>query len=177
MALQVVSPAVSVYRITGRDAKTGAEQAEEHLFKRGELLPNWVSPFQQFTLTSTGMAREVGDVADPTLVKAEDVPAPVVLPEHNPSSVLGSGVNGPMVVTEAGAAPASDVVQPLESLPDDSETKPAWEDAAVALGLSRNKAESMRKGDLVAEVKARQAAAEEARDLGGADTELPPARA
>lgn len=180
MALQVVSPAVSVFKVTGVDKDTHQEISEEHVYHRGEILPDWVSPFQLFTLTTTGMAREVGDMLDPNLVADADRPAPVVLPEHNPATIPGSGVQGPMLVTERvdrdGERAEADV-QPLDELPADSDTKPKWEEAGVKLGLSRNRVESMRKGDLMDEVKQRQAAAEERRDLGGPDAELPPTRA
>ena len=177
MALQVVSPAVNVYKVLG--VKDGQEVTEDHTFKRGEMLPDWVSPFQQFTLTSTGMARQVGDLIDPTLVEAANPPAPVIMPEHNPRAVLNSGVTEPRLVTETVdhneegiPAAAADL-----ELPDDSATKPVWEKAAERVGMKPQEAESMRKADLVAEVKRRKAVAEERRDLGGPDAELPPARA
>jgi hypothetical protein len=178
MALQVVSPAVSVYRVLRVDEKTHQEVSEEHTFKRGEVLPDWLSPHQQFVLSQTGMAREVGDLVDPGLIEAANPPAPVVLPEHSPRMVLGTGVTEPMRVesTFRDGVQVDAGVAPLEALPADTDTKPAWEDAAVALGLSRNKAESMKKADLVAAVKDRQAKAEEARDLGGPDSTLPPLR-
>lgn len=173
MALQVVSPAVNVYRVLR--VVNGQEQVEEKVFKRGELLPDWVSPFQQFTLSTTGMAREVGDVADPGLYKAEETPAPVVMPEHNPRTVVGSPITEPMAVVTTTET-SGGAVAPLDSLPADDANKPLWEDAAYALGVPRKRAESMRKADLIEEVKARQAAAEEARDLGGPDSTLPPVR-
>lgn len=164
MALQVVSPAINVYRVTG--VKDGQEQVEEQTFRRGDILPSWVSTSQQFVLTQTGMARQVGDFPDPALVAASEEPAPVILPEHIPQAVVGSEVTGPAVVTGtapaadagAGAEPAADV-QPLADMPKESDTKPVWEDAAVSLGMKRGEAEGMRKADLMAEVNRRQEAA------------------
>lgn len=184
MALQVVSPAVSVYKVLG--VKDGQEQVEGYTFKRGEMLPDWVTPFQQFTLTSTGMVKEVGDLVDPALVKAEDVPAPVVLPEHNPAAVFGTNVTGPMVMVGEGEGDGTEARKEATrkkglpkgaadvELPDDGATKPVWEETAGRVGIGKAEAESMRKADLVAAVKQRKAEAEEARDLGGPGSTLPP---
>lgn len=173
MALQVVSPAVSVYKETG--IKDGQMQTEEHVFKRGAVLPDWVSTHQQFVLMTTGMARQVGDLPDPTLRADEDMPAPVVLPEHNPLSVVADHtVTGPMVVTKrvgaegsstsTGSAPAaSRKSTPEGELPADSDIKPVWEQVAEDYGVPRAEAESMRKPDLIREVKARRDAREKAR--------------
>jgi hypothetical protein len=156
MALQVVSPAVSVYKVTG--VKDGVEQTQEYTYHRGELLPDWVTPYQQFVLSQTGMARQVGDFPDPNLRRPEDMPAPVLMPEHSPLAVLGTEVTGPMAVTERvtappAAAPASSA--PAGELPGDDENKPVWEDFAVnRLGMKRGEAEGMKKADLIKEVKA-----------------------
>lgn len=159
MALQVVSPAVSVFKVTG--VKDGVEQTEEHTFARGEILPDWVTPYQQFVLSQTGMARQVGDFPDPNLRRPEDLPAPVLMPEHDPRTVLGTSVTGPMEVTSrvtgqdaaGGAGSDSD-----GDLPSETDTKPVWEDFAVEhLGMKRGAAESMKKADLVKEVRARYA--------------------
>jgi hypothetical protein len=156
MALQVISPAVSVYKVLA--VKDGVEQTEEHIFKRGELLPDWVSSHQQFVLTTTGMARQVGDFPDPTVQRPEQVPAPTVLPEHDPRSVLGSEVTGPKQVTAQADAEADGA--DLPDLPADGDNKPVWEDYAVDhCGMSRGRAESLKKADLMAEVKDFHAAA------------------
>jgi hypothetical protein len=180
MALQVVSPAVSVYRVLSVNDR-GQEVTEDHIYKRGEALPDWVTPFQQYTLISTGMAREVGDLLDPRLVESGNPPAPVVLPEHNPSAVIGSGVSGPRVVerqVEGDGDPDDNIPAKAADveLPDDSATKPVWEEAALDVGLDKASAESMRKPALLEEVKRRQSVARERRDLGGPDSTLPPAR-
>lgn len=163
MALQVVSHAVSVYKETG--VKDGTTQVEEHILKRGELVPDWVSPHQLFVLSQTGMAKQVGDFPDPNLRAPEDMPRPVVLPEHNPSTVVGSGVSGPVEVTrrvEAGTTTSTaGASRRYGDLPKDSDNKTDWEDAAVELGMSRAEAESMRKADLVREVRTRQTAKQE----------------
>lgn len=180
MALQVVSHAVSIYRVTG--VSDGAEQTQEYTFKRGELLPEWVSPHQQFVLSSMGYARQVGDFPDTTLRAAEDMPAPVILPEHNPLAVMGSGVVAPMAVTErvtlADRAAGREGSDP-EGLPAEGDTKPEWERAAVRLGVPRGEAEAMRKADLVKETRkrhdAKQAEAKkaEAREQERKDEEPP----
>jgi hypothetical protein len=161
MALQVVSPAVSVYRVTG--VKDGSEQSTEHTFRRGELLPDWVSSHQQFVLMSTGMARQVGDFPDPALQRAEEVPAPVVLPEHNPLVVQGTGVTAPMEVTRRYEAATGQADAGDGGLPADADNKPTWERAALDYGITKAEAEAMRKADLVREVKARHDARERAR--------------
>lgn len=157
MALQVVSPAVSVYRVTG--VVEGVEQTREYTYKRGELLPDWVSPYQQFVLSQTGMARQVGDFPDPNLKRPEDLPGPVLMPEHDARTVLGTEVTGPAVVTERVTAPAAAAREssaPAGELPSDDDNKPVWEDFAVnQLGMKRGEAESMRKDDLKKEVRAR----------------------
>jgi hypothetical protein len=167
MALQVVSPKISVTKITG--VKNGVEQGEEHVFSRGELLPDWVPAFQQFVLTQTGMARQVGDFPDPRLHREEDQPAPVVKQEHSRQAVVNDfTVTGPAEVVPAGESRAATVE--LADVPDDTATKPVWEDYAVnQLGMSRNSAESLKKADLIAQVRARHAAAT------AGDEKLPPA--
>lgn len=157
MSLQVVSPKVAVHQVTGTD-DNGQPTAVEHVFLRGAILPDWVSPYQQFVLTQTGMARQVGDFPDASLHAPEEAPAPVMMPEHSPQAV---GLQGPTVVTEQvtgqdAAAPGGHV--PDGELPDDNATKPVWEDvAAKRYGMSRSAAESMKKADLLAEVKKRHA--------------------
>lgn len=159
MALQVVSPAVSVFKVTG--VKDGVEQTEEYTYKRGELLPSWVTPYQQFVLSQTGMARQVGDFPDPNLRRPEDIPAPVILPEHDVRTVVGTDVIGSEVirrVTDPAAVEvdgsAGEPVAPGE-LPADAAPKPVWEDFAVTqFDMPRGKAEGMKKADLVREAKA-----------------------
>lgn len=153
MALQVVSPKVAVFKVLGVDGQ-GREEVEEYYFSRGELLPDWVSWYQQFVLTQTGMARQVGDFPDPNLTRPEDMPAPVVKQEHDPRAVEGTAVTGPKRVTaQEGEGHAGLDADSLPDLPDGDATKPAWEDYAVRyLGMSRNAAESQKKADLVADV-------------------------
>lgn len=167
MTLQVISTAVSVYHTQGVD-KDGQPTATEHTYKRGQLLPDWVDSFQAFTLVSCGMAAEVGDEPDGSLRPAEEDPAPVVLPEHGPTTNTGS-----RPVFNTGGEVASD--ETLPALPEDSATKPVWEDYAVEslpsdYRMTRVEAEGYKKADLVAEVKSRYA---EADDLGSES--LPPA--
>jgi len=152
MALQVVSPAVNVYRELG--IKDGAMQIQDRTFKRGEILPSWVSPYQQFVLTSTGMARQVGDFPDANLGAPENTPQPTLLAEHRPATPLA-----PVQDDDAAGGSAGG------DLPAETANKPVWEDFAVVNGyLSRNKAESMRKPDLVAEVTRKHGEAEAARE-------------
>lgn len=173
MALQVVSPAVNVYRVTG--VENGQEQTEEITFQRGELLPDWVTPYQQFVLTQTGMARQVGDFPDPSLRKVADMPAPVLMPEHSPLATLGTDVTQPMNVTTSRSSDEVTSAADPGELPAKDANKPEWEDAAVRLGMSRNKAESMRKADLMDEVtKRHEAARREAEDREVAEATLPP---
>jgi hypothetical protein len=162
MALQVVSPKIAVFKVLGVNDQ-GQEETEEMTFSRGELLPDWVSSYQQFVLTQTGMCRQVGDFPDPNLTRPEDRPAPVLLPEHDPRAVVGTAVVAPKQVTAPADAEGAGRATPAGELPDlpaEDETKPVWEDYAVKhLGMSRNQAESQRKGDLVADVTKRHAAA------------------
>jgi hypothetical protein len=175
MALQVVSPAVSVFKVTG--VVDGVEQTEQHTFHRGELLPEWVTPYQQFVLSQTGMARQVGDFPDPNLKRPEEIPAPVLMPEHDPRAVVGTEVTGPQnvvrVVTGQGGDAGAGSDDGAE-LPADGDTKPVWEDYAVKRKfLKRGDAESMRKAELVDAVKQRHAAASGTKAEAG-DTAQPP---
>lgn len=171
MALQVVSPAVSVYRVTGKDT-SGSDITEETNFKRGAILPEWVDSYQQFVLTTTGMARQVGDLPDPTLVAPEDVPQPTLLPEHGPNTV--PPVPGASAVPSTGLA--STGLAGTGELPKEGETKPVWEDfAAERRYMTRAKAESMKKGDLVAEVTRQHEEAVSAREHADPASGLPPA--
>ncbi|HYN95408.1 MAG TPA: hypothetical protein VES42_16290 [Pilimelia sp.] len=181
MALQVVSQKVSVYKVLG--VKDGQEQTEEHVFVRGQLLPEWVSAHQQFVLSQTGMARQVGDFPDPTLRRPQEEPAPVVLPEHSELGVLGTAVTEPATVVkrvEGADVRVGAATRPVGELPGENETKPVWEDFAVeglpeGSRMSRPEAESMRKADLVKEVTARQqkAARAQAKQVQPGDDNLP----
>jgi hypothetical protein len=157
MALQVVSPSVSVYKVLG--VKDGQEQTEEHTFQRGEILPDWVNTYQQFVLTQTGMARQVGDFPDPALRAATQQPAPVLLPEHDPRTVLGTNVTQPALVTKRVTGEEEPPTRSSGEEPSETDNKPVWEDYAVeSLGMKRTEAESLKKADLVKEVRRRQAA-------------------
>lgn len=180
MALQVVSPAVSVYKVTG--VVDGQEQTEEHTYPRGSILPDWVSAYQQFVLTQTGMCKQVGDFPDPALRSPADMPAPVLMPEHDARTVLGTAVTEPMAVTKRVTDPITvrddaeaDGPAGGDDLPSDTDNKPVWEDYAVdQLGMKRGEVESMKKADLMRTVRQRAAARQEERDLGGSDAALPP---
>jgi hypothetical protein len=174
MALQVVSPSVSVFKVLG--VKDGQEQTEEYVFQRGQILPDWVSSYQQFVLSQTGMCKQIGDFPDPALRAPVDMPAPVLMPEHDPRTVLGTEVTEPMAVTrrvtDPGAGAAGGAASAPGELPSESDTKPVWEDYAVdQLGMARGEAESMKKAELVKEVKTR--ARKQEREAAK-DTSLPP---
>lgn len=165
MSLQVIAEKVSVYEITGNN-EFGQPVAIDHVYQRGQVLPDWVDGHQAFVLVNTGLAAEVGDHPDGNLRPLGQQPGPVLLPEHNPATVPGSGVIGPMVVTErvdetGQAGPQQGVPQGgVQSLPDDSALKPVWEQYAAEklpaeFRMDRGAAESMKKSELVAEVKAR----------------------
>ena len=175
MSLQVIAAKVSVYEPTGIN-EFGQPTAVDHVYERGQVLPDWVDGHQAFVLVNTGLAAEVGDQPDDRVRPLDSGPAPVILPEHNPLTVPGSGVTGPLVVTDsidetaAGQRLAKATgtegdnadtsTGELAPLPADNDTKFAWETyAATKLPeghqMTRQEAESMKKADLVAEVKAR----------------------
>lgn len=176
MSLQVIAEKVSVYEITGTN-EFGQPVATDHIYERGQVLPDWVDGHQAFVLVNTGLAAEVGDQPDDRIRPVQAAPAPVILPEHNPVSVPGSGVSGPMVVTdrvdETGAGVSASAPTALPPLPNDNDTKYVWENYASSKlpegqQMTRVEAESMKKQDLVNEVKARYdaaAAAENEQDL------------
>ena len=58
---------------------TNPETGEDVVLKKGDMLPDWVSDFTRFVLTSTGGVRIVTE-PDPALLAA--LPEPVRLPEH-----------------------------------------------------------------------------------------------
>lgn len=153
MALQVLANGCSVYEITGKSAD-GNPTIVNHAFKRGDVLPDWVDEAQRFVLVSSGMAAEVGDSPDDS-VRPLDTSAPVVVP------------NGP----GAGASVAGEDSD-LATLPADTDTKFVWENYAVSdlpagKRMTRPEAESMKKTDLVTEVKNRyNEALQEDDDLG-----------
>jgi hypothetical protein len=146
MGLQVLANGCSVYEITGKK-DDGGNIVVHHSFVRGDVLPDWVDESQRFVLVSSGMVAEVGDTPDGSVRPFDLEPHPVV----------GDVAN----VTVADKA-ASD--GDLEPLPADNDTKFVWETyAATKLPdgerMTRQEAESMKKTDLVAEVKARYEAA------------------
>lgn len=178
MSLQVIAEKVSVYEVTGTN-EFGQPVATDHIYQRGQVLPDWVDGHQAFVLVNTGLAAEVGDHPDSSLRPLQSPPAPVILPEHNPASVPGSGVTGPMVVTdrvdETGAKSAA--VPEGKALPSDTDTKFVWENYAVSdlpagKRMTRPEAESMKKTDLMTEVKNRYNEAMQEDELD--DEALPP---
>lgn len=184
MSLQVIAEKISVYEVTGTN-EFGQPVATDHIYERGQVLPDWVDGHQAFVLVNTGLAAEVGDHPDDSVRPASAAAAPVVLPEQSPAAVPGSGVTGPMVVTnrvdETSAASAgstgagSSSPTALSPLPQDTDTKYVWETYAssklpVGQQMSRVEAEAMKKQDLVNEVKARYDAAAAAEN----EQNLPP---
>jgi hypothetical protein len=178
MALQVLANGCSVYETTGTDDE-GKPTYETHVYKRGDVLPDWVDSHQAFVLVSTGMAAEVGDNPDTSIRPLNEQPAPVLLPEHSTLPVVDIGL-GPVVQTGEGkAAEPKPVEGALPPLPADVAAKPVWEDFAVDklpgdFAMERSQVESMKKAELVSEVKVRyyEAADRDAEDEG--DTTLPP---
>jgi hypothetical protein len=191
MSLQVLASGVSVYEITGTN-EDGNPTVVNHLFVRGQILPDWVDQHQQFILVQTGMAAEVGDEPDPR-VRPLNQPeaAPVLLPEHSPVAVVGSGVTG-FVATDEPVDHSKELDQTtgsqassggeLASLPEDNATKYAWEAYATRKlpsdqRMTQQEAESMKKADLVAEVKSRYQQAQQQNDDPASvesDPDLPP---
>lgn len=190
MALQVIAAKVSVYEPTGTN-EFGQPTAVDHVYERGQVLPDWVEGHQAFVLVNTGLAAEVGDQPDDRVRPYGVGPAPVILPEHNPMTVPGSGVVGPMVVTDSvdetetskqfsanATGNTGDAGNgELPNLPADNDTKFVWENFAVSKlpegeRMTRAEAEAMKKSDLVAEVKARHEAASS--DESQNDPALPP---
>lgn len=186
MSLQVIADKVSVYEVTGTN-EHGQLVAVDHVYERGQVLPDWVEGHQAFVLVNTGMAAEVGDHPDGNLRPQNQAPGPVLLPEHSPASVPNSGVVGPMVVTdtvdETGAGVAAQYAEDsdLPKLPADYASKGDWETYAseklpTEFRMERSAAEGYKKPELVAEVKLRynDAKAAEADDAESVDETLPP---
>lgn len=149
MALQVLANGCSVYEITGKN-EDGGNTVVHHSFVRGDVLPDWVDESQRFVLVSSGMVAEVGDTPDGSVRPFDLEPHPVV------------GDTANVTVADKGASASAD--GDLEPLPADNDTKFVWETyAATKLPdgerMTRQEAESMKKTDLVTEVKARYDAA------------------
>jgi hypothetical protein len=156
MTLQIVTAEVAVHRKLRDDdgnpiIRDGAEQREETVFYRGQLVPeDWVDSHQMFVLTSTGMAKVVEE-PDPALRAAQERPAPVLLPEHSPQFVEGTSVTrAPELVTaRTSAATLDDDSLAVPRPADDEQDKAVWEDyAARSLGLNRAQVESLGMTDL-----------------------------
>lgn len=163
MALQVLANGCSVYEVVGTN-EDGGKVVVNHAFKRGDVLPDWVDESQRFVLVSSGMAAEVGDSPDGSVRPFNLEPHPVVGDVANVTPV-DSGNAG----TQATAS------EELAPLPQDTDTKYVWETYAssklpVGQQMSRVEAESMKKQDLVNEVKARYDAATAAEN----EQNLPP---
>lgn len=77
MGHQVVWAACSV---------TNPNNNEEKVLVKGDMLPDWVSEFTQFVLTTSGAVKVVED-RDPALVPDDAGPEPVRLAEHPPPPV------------------------------------------------------------------------------------------
>lgn len=74
MGHQVVWAACSV-----TNPKTGTDR----VLVKGDMLPDWVTDFTKFVLTTSGAVKVV-DEPDPALVPEESLPDPVRLAEHPP---------------------------------------------------------------------------------------------
>lgn len=64
---------------------TNPANDEEKILVKGDLLPDWVSEFTQFVLTTSGAVKVV-DEPDRSLVPEEELPPQVSLPEHPPAN-------------------------------------------------------------------------------------------
>lgn len=129
------------------------ETGESVILTKGETLPEWVTDYTLFVLTSTGGAKHVEDEAPPVAPP----PVPVRLPEHPP---LTSDLALAEKDTLAGQAAARLRANgPSESgRPRDYAPKPAWVDYAVSKrdpdvteDEARVDAESKTKEQLIAE--------------------------
>jgi hypothetical protein len=77
MGHQVVWAACSV-----TNPKTGVDK----VLVKGDMLPDWVSEFTKFVLSTSGAVQVVED-PDPGLVPEDELPPPVRLAEHPPPTV------------------------------------------------------------------------------------------
>lgn len=77
MGHQVVWAACSV-----TNPKTGSDK----VLVKGDMLPDWVTDFTKFVLTTSGAVKVVED-PDPALVPDDALPEPVRLAEHPPPAV------------------------------------------------------------------------------------------
>lgn len=62
---------------------TNPATGEEKVLTKGDMLPDWVTDFTRFVLTTSGAVRVV-DGAGPDLEPVEALPEPVRLAEHPP---------------------------------------------------------------------------------------------
>lgn len=60
---------------------TNPGTGEDKVLAKGDMLPDWVSEFTVFVLSTSGAVKVV-ETADPTLVPEDELPAPVRLAEH-----------------------------------------------------------------------------------------------
>lgn len=157
--LQVIAEKISVYEFTGKD-ELGQPTAVDHIYERGQVIPDWLDSQQAFVLTSTGLAAEVGDHPDDTVRPLPRPEAPVVVTDR----VDETGTDQHNTSGKSGTSPGGDgpalANGELEPLPSDAAPKSVWEDYAAQklpsdLAIGRAQAESMTKVRLLTEVKQR----------------------
>lgn len=108
--------------IWAKCAVVNPKDGTEEIVERGDLLPDYVSEFQLFTLMSIGGVKYVEkDALDPALTPAGNVPLPVLLPEHDPA----------LVASVSGVDPAKLGVPPAQRTTPTAETAARTERAAA----------------------------------------------
>ena len=129
-------------------ALTPGDSDEDVIYKRGDMLPDWVSPFMLGVLSSTGAVRVVDD--------GQPVPA-YEAPTARESELPPSFPTGPMPKDagalrepEEGSQGREGEEEPEDNGPPaTSANKATWVDYATSKGMSRNQAEGLSKEALI----------------------------
>lgn len=137
-------------------AVTDPSTGQEEVFRKGDLLPDYVDEFTLFVLTSTGGARFV-EAPDPVLSAAQQTPDPVRLQEHPALASDAALAERGTLAGDAAAriAEGRDTGTGRKGDGDRTAVRPAanaakaeWVEYAVRNGADRAKAEAATKDDL-----------------------------
>lgn len=128
-------------------ALTPGDSDEDVIYNRGDMLPDWVSPFMLGVLTSTGAVRVVDDGPVP----AYEAPTAAArdLPPSYPTGPMPKDA-GTLREPEEGSQGQEGSEEPEENQPPaTSANKATWVEYATSKGMSRTQAEGLSKEALI----------------------------
>lgn len=131
-------------------ALTPDDMPDDVIVHRGEMLPDWVSPFMLGVLTSTGAVRVVDD-APITHAYAAPAAAESQLPPSYPTGPMpedAGAVRSPEEPSQ-GQGEAKSSEETPDQPPATSANKATWVQFAVSKGMNRSQAEALSKEALI----------------------------